>query len=185
VVYVDNDPIAVAQTELLLDRFGDPRRQIAVEADLRDPADLWQRAINTEVIDPGQPVALLLIAVLHLQQLDADGNEISVESVLKLSELLPTGSYAAISHITDDGVPVQVKATLAGLQRLYGRAGASNVVWRSRDRIASMLENLRIVEPGWTSATDWRPDQCGDREPAAAFPSGSDTVVWVGVGKKA
>lgn len=185
VVYVDNDPIAVAHAELLLDQYGDPRCQMTVEADLREPGDLWQRALDTEIIDQNQPIALLLVGVLHLQQLDAVGNEISVDSVSKLCELLPPGSYVAISHITDEGVPAHVQQTLSGLKHLYDTAGSSKVTWRSRTEIESMTDNLSMVAPGWTSATKWHPEETGPTAPTVSFPPASDSVIWVGVGKKA
>jgi hypothetical protein len=183
VVYVDNDPVAVAHAELALDSEGDPRRQTVVEADLRDPYDLWQRALDTEVLDPDQPVALLLVAVLHLQQLDFHGAEIGTESVERLRDLLPAGSYVAVSHTTDDGVSAEVATTLAGLKRLYDTSGAAAVRWRSRAEIAALVGDFRMLDPGWAWGAAWHPEDTGPTAPSSAFLPG-EPVVWSGVAEK-
>ncbi|HEX4700590.1 MAG TPA: SAM-dependent methyltransferase, partial [Pseudonocardiaceae bacterium] len=66
VVYIDNEPVAVAHSQMLLDQNGDPERHAAINADLREPDELWQRVRDTDVLDLTQPVALLLVAVLHV-----------------------------------------------------------------------------------------------------------------------
>jgi hypothetical protein len=71
VVYVDRDPVAVAHSRLLL--TDDPLSQV-VEADLRDPKDLLARPAVAELLRPGEPVAVLLVAVLHFVT-DADDPE--------------------------------------------------------------------------------------------------------------
>ena len=194
VVYVDNDPVAVAHAELLLDSEGDPRRQAVVEADLRDPYDLWRRVLDTELLDPDQPVALLLVSVLHLQQLDFSGAEIGAESVARLRDLLPAGSFVAVSHTTDDGVSAEAGDTLAGLKRFYNTSGAASVRWRSRAEIAELLGDLRMLDPGWTWAAAWHPEDTGPTAPRVEFLPGQhvsggaqrpmDAVIWSGVAEK-
>ncbi|AEV83273.1 hypothetical protein ACWT_2251 [Actinoplanes sp. SE50] len=61
IVYVDNDPTAVLYARDLL---GDDPRTVVVEADLRDPASVLSDP-GLRVIDPGRPVAILMLAVLH------------------------------------------------------------------------------------------------------------------------
>lgn len=186
VVYVDNDPVAVAHTQVLLDDEGDRRRHAVIKADLRDPEDLWQQALETGLIDRNRPVGLLLIGLLHLQQPDIDGNEMGPASVAKLRELLPFGSYVALSHVSHEDVSPEVGYILAGLQRMYDyRPGDGSVTWRSRAEIQDMLGDWHLVQPGWTSAIDWRPEDTGPHAPEIAFPATSSNVVWAGVAKKA
>jgi hypothetical protein len=47
VVYVDNEPVAVAHSHELLRKHGDPQRHAIVNADLRAPDPLWQRVRRT------------------------------------------------------------------------------------------------------------------------------------------
>jgi S-adenosyl methyltransferase len=192
VVHVDNDPIAVAHGELVLDRLGDRRRHAMLHADLRAPDALWHAATGTNLIDPRKPVALLLIGVLHIQQPDAMGTDIGPASVTRLCELLPHGSHVAISHMSDvasetasnPAVSSTVHTTLEGLRRAYRDMG-SDVTWRSRGEIESMLGSCQLVSPGWTTAAAWRPEQTGPRAPLVPLGSAVGSIVWSGVGKKA
>jgi len=183
VVYVDNDPVAVAHAQLILDQDGDPRRQAVVEADLRDPGDLWEQAVDTDLLDPDQPVALLLVALLHIEQPDASGIDIGPESVARLYDLLPAGSYVAVSHMTADGVPGEVRDKLLDLRHLYDPTCIS-VNWRSHAKIEALLDDLDVVEPGWQWVTEWRPEETGPNAPDVSFPSPAHAAVWAGVGQK-
>jgi O-methyltransferase involved in polyketide biosynthesis len=183
VVFVDNDPVAVAHTELFLDREADRRRHAVVDADLRDPENLWQQALNTEVLDKDQPVALLLVGMLHLRQPDADGTDIGPDSVAKLRELLPMGSYVAISHVSEEGLPDEVRAILAAIRRTYDESG-SYVTCRSHAEIESLLGDYRMIDPGWTAAVDWHPEETGPNAPVVTFPPSCNEIIWAGVGKK-
>lgn len=183
VVYVDNDPVAVAHAQLLLDQEGDPDRHAIVGADLRDPDDLWQQAVDTDLLDPDQPVALLLVALLHIEQPDASGIDIGPESVARLYDRLPAGSYVAVSHMTNDGVPGDVSDKLLDLRHLYAPTCIS-VNWRSHAKIEALLDDLDVVEPGWQWVTEWRPEETGPNAPAVAFPSPAHAAVWAGVGQK-
>jgi tRNA(Arg) A34 adenosine deaminase TadA len=174
VVYADHDPIAVAHAELALDAHGDPRRHAVIEADLRAPEELWQRVLDTELLDSGEPVAVLLIAVMHLRQPDAFGREVGPEAIAALRDLLPRGSHLAISHTTDDGADDAARDTLTGLQNLYDQCGGAGVTWRSRTDIAALLGDFRPVGPGWATANEWH---CGT-------PVTGGSAVWAGLGTK-
>lgn len=184
VIYVDHDPVAVAHAEMLLSETGDPRRHVILEGDLRDPENLWQQVIDTELFDLNKPVALLLIAVLHLQQLDIHENEIGPASARKLRNRLSEGSYIAVSHVTDEGVPSDVAEALAGLKELYDASGGGKVTWRSHKDISAMLDDLDMLEPGWISATEWHPEDAEPDAPQLRIPPSSRGAVWAGVGRK-
>jgi S-adenosyl methyltransferase len=183
VVYVDNDPIAVAHGEVILDRDGDHRRHVMLEADLRAPEALWSNAVATKLIRPDEPVALLLIAVLHIQQLDSTGKDIGPSSVARLRDLLPSGSYVAMSHVSNDTTTPAERATLEGLRRVYAGTG-NDVTWRSRKEIESMLGSYRLLTPGWTTAPAWRPEETGPGAPLMPVRPLAGTMVWSGVGRK-
>src|SRR4051794_15890035 len=62
VVYVDNDPVAVAQARSLLE---DDERVAVAQADLRDPEALLADPHVAGHLDLGEPVAILLVSILH------------------------------------------------------------------------------------------------------------------------
>lgn len=183
VVYVDNEPVAVAHAEALLDQEGDDRRHAVIEADLRAPDELWRKALDTELLDTSEPIAMLIIAVLHVQQPDHTGREVGPDAVARLRAFLPGGSYVAISHATDDGVPPDIAPGLADIKKLYD-SSSSKVIWRKHEEIEALLGDYEVVEPGWCWTSEWHPEESGSNAPAITFPAPNYAIVWAGVGKK-
>ena len=62
VVYVDTDPVAVAHSRLIL---GGNERATVIHEDLRRPGEILEHPDVRQLIDFDQPVALMLVAVLH------------------------------------------------------------------------------------------------------------------------
>ena len=62
VVYADYDPVVARHAEALL---GDSLTAAVVRADLREPWDLLARPTVRTLINLAEPVAILLVAVLH------------------------------------------------------------------------------------------------------------------------
>nr|WP_245614462.1 SAM-dependent methyltransferase [Actinokineospora inagensis] len=181
VVYVDNDPVVVAQARVLLERTGDPVRHAAVAADLRAPDVLWQRIADSGVVDIGQPLALLVIAVLNVRQPDpATGSDVGPVSVARYRELLPVGSYLAVSHFTADGVPPDVAADLRLVKRFYEESGTS-LISRDRAEIAALFGDFDLVAPGLVWTPDWHPEYDDETEP---FSSPAHSATLAGVGRK-
>jgi S-adenosyl methyltransferase len=70
VVYVDNDPIVLAHARALLTSSPEGRTAY-IDADLREPEKILASPAVSETLDLSQPVALMLVAVLHFL-VDAD-----------------------------------------------------------------------------------------------------------------
>lgn len=184
VVYVDHEPVAVAHSQVLLDKHGDPERHAVINADFRNPDKLWQRAIETGVLDLEQPIAILLIAVLHVQQPGAEGEDISPQVMTRYRELLPPGSYLALSHITDDGVPEGLEEHLAGIKRMYD-SSSSPVIWRTREQIKDLFGGFEMMPPGMAWTFDWHPeDRSPNHSPELDFSTSEESAIWAGVGRK-
>lgn len=173
-VYVDNEPVAVAHSELLLERHGDPHRHAIVNADLREPDQVWEQVMRTGVLDPQRPICLLAIAVLHFIQSDAEVER----TVRRYQELLPGGSYLGLSHITRDELDADLDAKVQAGVELYKQA-STPVRTRTRDELRGFLNGFRLVEPGVTWVSHWHD---GDR------PAGTDEahlgVFLGGLGRK-
>ena len=158
VVYVDNDKVVMTHARALLK--GTPQGETAyLEADLRDPDTILAGLDQAGVLDLSQPVALLLIAVLHFLT-DADHPYAQVACLL---EALPSGSYLALSHATTDPMPASTAATMRNL----GQSDHDRFQLRTRARIEPFLTGLELLDPGIVSVADWRPDP-GTTPPKAA-----------------
>jgi trans-aconitate methyltransferase len=158
VTYVDHDPVVVAHARALL---ADSPQVTVAQADLRYPRNLLTTSEVRDVIDLSQPVAVLLVAVLHFVPDDADPHGI----VRAITARLAPGSYVALSHVTADHLTLgAAKAARAA----YDGASAPGVP-RSRDDIARFLDGLEAVPPGVTDVTAWRPGRGHRRRPGPAL----------------
>jgi O-methyltransferase involved in polyketide biosynthesis len=169
VVYVDNDPMVLAHARALL-ASAPEGRTACIQADLRSPLDIVSSPVVRSVLDFSQPVALMLIAVLHFLQ-DEDKPEAVLSTLL---DALPPGSYLAASHLTSEHEP----DGLAAGQRLYRKAGIP-MQTRDADEFASLaFSGLELVPPGVVLASEWRPDSDAPR------PSPAEVSCYGGVARK-
>ncbi|MFB7471768.1 SAM-dependent methyltransferase [Kitasatospora sp. NPDC056184] len=147
VVYVDRDPVAVAHSRLLLE--DDPGSSV-VQADVRDVEDLMSRPEVTALLAAGEPVAVLLVAVMHFVQ-DAED---PWKLIAVIRDALPPGSALILSHASLEGRPDQAEDH----QRLY-RMTPTPLTMRTHEQITAMFEGFELVEPGVVYLPQWRPDQ--------------------------
>lgn len=184
VVYVDNDPVAVAHSRVLLERGGAADRHAVVQADLRAPDQLWRRVAETGRLDLGRPLALLLVAVLHIRQPGPGaGEDLGPAAVARYRALLPPGSHLALSHITDEGVPPERARGLAALKKLYDDSG-NPVLWRPRGAIRELFGDFTLVPPGITWTPLWHPEDVDPDDPEVAFSSPGESAFLAGVARK-
>ncbi|MER6693847.1 SAM-dependent methyltransferase [Streptomyces minutiscleroticus] len=144
VAYVDNDPIVKTHADALL---GDSSATSIVLADLRDPRAVLDHPDVRRVIDFDEPVALLLVAILHFLS-EADEPE---RVVATLRDALPAGSFLVLSHATGDF------ADRSGAQAVYNDATATMNL-RNRAEVERFFDGFDLVEPGLAQVPFWRPD---------------------------
>jgi hypothetical protein len=165
IVYVDNDPIVLLHAQTLL-RSTAAGACDYIQADLRDPARILSEAGRT--LDFGQPVALMLLAILQFISDDEDPWGL----VAQLMAPLPPGSYLVISHPTDDFNPNRQGESI---QR-YNERVAEQATLRGHDETARFFAGLELVEPGVVAVAKWRPNS----DVEADRPSS----MWCGVARK-
>ncbi|GAA4974891.1 SAM-dependent methyltransferase [Actinoplanes utahensis] len=146
VIYVDIDPVAVAHSRTIL---RDDPYTVVVCADLREPADLLDRARATGLLDFSRPVAILLAGVVHFLPDSDDPAAI----IGRLRDAVCPGSYLLLSHVTGDGQPPEVLAA-------YDLSGQTDSALRLRSRaeLARYFDGFTLVDPGLVFLTTWRPE---------------------------
>jgi hypothetical protein len=159
VVYVDVEPVAAQHTRALI--RDDPRVGV-VQADLRDIPAVLHDPVTRDLIDFAQPVAILLLAVLHFVP-DADD---PYTMVATYRDRTSAGSYLAISHGSQQDQPATAVAGMKQGEQVYQRT-ATPFVNRTRDQIAALFTGYDLVEPGLVPLPRWRPDT-GDEPDADA-----------------
>jgi hypothetical protein len=169
VVYVDNDPIVHVHANALLTGSGATG---VVLADLRDPAAILADPGLRALIDFTQPVALLLVAILHF----ITDHEDPAGIMATLRDALPDGSYLTLSHATLDFHPPEVARQAVAT---YENATAPFVP-RPLTQVTAFFDGFHLVEPGLVQAPLWRPDSRPPR------PRDLEKIgIYVGVGRKA
>jgi len=165
IVYVDNDPLLLAHARALL--TSSPEGATAyLDADLRDTGKILAHAAGT--LDFSQPVAIMLIAVLHYIPDLAEARDI----VARLLAAVPPGSFLAISHAGSDLFPHEIAAFEKSLnEHLPG----DRHVARPREDVSLFFAGTALLTPGVVRVSEWRP---ATPEPAA------HTTLWGGVGRK-
>jgi hypothetical protein len=141
-----------------------------IDADLRDVDAILASPQLREVLDLDRPVALLLVAIMHFVP-DADEPYAITKRLL---DMLPSGSYLALSHLTGDFDP----QAWEGVAAVYRRSGVTMQV-RSRPDVERFFDGLTLVEPGVQSVPRWRPDPGADDGPTDA-----EVSVYGGVARK-
>jgi S-adenosyl methyltransferase len=119
VVYADNDPLVLAHARALLTSSPEGRTAY-IQADLRDPEVILSSPTVREVLDFSQPIALMIVAVLHFVHDEFK----PATAIATLLDALPSGSYLAASHVTGEHLPAQATAQTAS------RAGRSQLLRR-------------------------------------------------------
>ncbi|MFK3984454.1 SAM-dependent methyltransferase [Micromonospora sp. NPDC050397] len=152
VVYVDSEPVAVAHARALLRNV--PTAD-AIQGDIRYPARILGHDQTRYLIDFDQPVAMLLVSVLHFVPGDVAG------VVDALRQRMVAGSYLIVSHAS----PVVATAQTRSVEQLYART-STPLYLRGRDEIRALFGDLALVHPmvdgaapaDLTPVPCWRPD---------------------------
>jgi S-adenosyl methyltransferase len=151
VAYVDVDPVAIAHSKAIL---AGNENTMVIQADLRDPARILADLAAGQLIDLGQPVGLLLVAVLHFIADDEDPWQL----VATLRDALAPGSYLAVGHATDAGNREVAQA----FEKVYNASVSTQVHVRSRADILRFLDGFELIDPGLVYIPQWRLDTPGD-----------------------
>jgi hypothetical protein len=169
VLYVDNDPIVMTHSRALT--IGTPEGRTGyVEADVRDPEAILGHPELRAVLDLREPVALLLVAVLHFLHDD----DLAVSAVSQLLAALPAGSYLVASNLTLDYAPPE---QIAKHEELLA-SGRTDARARDNSEFGRFFAELDVVDPGIVAVSDWRPER-SDR------PTAADVAIYGAVGRKA
>jgi S-adenosyl methyltransferase len=163
VLYMDDDP--AVGNHILARLTGDTAGSGYAEADLRHPEELLAAAARK--LDFDRPVAVMLIAVLHLIADAEDPHGI----VARLMADMPAGSYLMLCHPAID----QYAGAAEAMARL-NRAMEQQRTLRAYGDVERFFTGLDLLPPGLVRPSQWRPDS----QEEAARPS----AAWVGVGRK-
>jgi hypothetical protein len=161
VVYVDNDPVVLTHARALLTSSPEGACDY-IDSDFRDTEAIITGAAKT--LDFKQPVAVMLLAVLHFI---ADSDD-PWGTVARLMAAVPTGSYLVVSHALREDLTGN---QLEGLNAVYAETKSGGVTQRSLPDITRFFTGLELAQPGLVEISSWRPDLASE-PPRALFYGG-------------
>ncbi|MFB9356809.1 SAM-dependent methyltransferase [Actinoplanes nipponensis] len=172
VVYVDIDPHAVSESLELLEgnQFA-----TAIRADVREPQAILDHPRVRGLLDFDQPIALLLVAVLHFVE---DSDEVR-DIVTTFRSALAPGSHLVVAHATIDELIVDERRW-EKTQKDYRQQTTTSLVPRKKSDVVRFFDGFEMVEPGLVWLNAWRPepdmvDEFKDEPERSSF--------YVGVGR--
>jgi SAM-dependent methyltransferase len=149
VVYVDNEPVAVAHSELILQSN---ENATVLQGDLRKPETVLDHAETRRMLDLTRPVAVLTTAVMHFVSDEANPAAL----IARYRAAMAPGSYLVLSHATADA-----SANVADAVKLYENSQNPGYL-RTKAQVAAMLADFDLVEPGVVFVPEWRPESPED-----------------------
>jgi len=167
VVYVDYDSVVCAHSRAIL---GNDDNVTVVQADVRAPETLLAELHGH--VDFDQPVAFLLLAVLHFVPDENPDGAGAYQIIERLREVSAPGSHLVVSHGTD----AKPDTTPEALE-IYNRATAA-LSLRTHAEISRFFDGYELLEPGLVFPREWRPVD----EPL--FGAQDTSIGYVGVGRK-
>lgn len=151
VLYVDNEHVAVAHSQLILENN---ENAAMIHADIAKPLLVLQDPATRRLLDFDRPIGLLAITIGHyvLEEQDPRG------VFAAYREAVAPGSYLALTHLTDDfAAQAELTETM--------KASQNRIAARTRSDVLTFFGDFALVEPGLVTTSRWRPERPGDVRP--------------------
>jgi hypothetical protein len=173
VLYVDNDPIVAAHGRALLE---DNEYSRLVMTDLTKPDEVFDNPVVSEFLDFDRPIALIQCSTIHHVS-DADGPH---DIMKRYRELLPAGSYLALTHFFDPEDDDTGTALARYIEEVFTKDNSmGSGYFRKQAEIEAFFGDLELLPPGVTRLNDWWPDG-----PSLRPHTAEDEIVIGGVARK-
>jgi hypothetical protein len=150
VVYVDNDPLILAHSRMLLE--GEDRSHF-VAADIFKPVEVLHNEEIRAWIDFDRPLVLLQLGTLHHY---SGAREAPAQIMAEYIHALPSGSYVVISHFLD---PENEHSGVArAMESMFLHSPMGTGTFRTKAEVLDLFDGLELINPGLTRCADWSPD---------------------------
>lgn len=188
VICVDNESVAVHATEEAIQR--DPERYKHIEviqADFTNPHAIFQHPYVQAILNPSQPVGILMVAVLHFLKSADQARDV----VRRYMSWAAHGSYLAVSVAAADAAPPWQQAQLDQFVKKYENS-SSRLYLRGHDEVRSWLTGLSLVSPSsgrrdsaarLAHLPDWLPEDI-EPQPDSMNTNNAHYCAWCGVAQK-
>jgi S-adenosyl methyltransferase len=146
VLYIDYDPVVAD----FMRGLPHPPEVRVITHDLREPWSIINDPVTAGLIDWGEPVALLMVSILHFIAPEENPGEI----IATFRDQLAPGSYLVICHASDGENP----DAAAEAPRAF-RTATSGLTMRGPGEIEALFAGFELVPPGLVTSTEWGTDE--------------------------
>jgi hypothetical protein len=167
VLYVEYETVAVTHSQLLLE---DNDHAAIVQADITRPDDVLNAADTQRLLDFHEPVGVLAVTIGHYIPDDAD----PVGMFARYRDAVPTGSYLALTHLTNDFAAIRSEEIIETMSRTNDQVSP-----RSRDQVLALFGDFELVPPGLVTTSQWRPDTA-----TTSSTDPEEDGLYAGIGRK-
>lgn len=154
VAYVDIDPVVAQEGRKLVAANPDVS---FLCADLRAPEQVLDSPEVRDTLDLSEPVAVLVLDVLHFVPDDAEPHKV----LTTYMDALTPGSYLGLSHTCRD--PFML-AAVGMFGSMYGDQALPAFTFRYPEQVVSFFDGMEIVAPGVLPIPLWEPDPDSDED---------------------
>jgi len=150
VVYVDNEPIAVAHSEIVL-QDNDYADMVQADAEFAD--DVLEHPTTESLLDFGKPAMVVMALFVHF--IPDERNPAAL--IAEYRDALAPGSYLAISSGTSE----KQGEEMTRAREMYAKSGTP-VIHRTREELIALMDGFEIIDPGVVFTPEWRPEHPND-----------------------
>jgi len=147
IVYVDIDSLVSTHADALM---AGPY-VVTLRADVREPDQVLGDPRVRDLLDFGQPVAIMFMCVLHCLWDREDPWGV----VGRFRDAVVPGSYLALTHMTREAHPEAADGLFRMTQELHWN---TPLISRERAGIERFFDGFTLVEPGLVAPVQWHPE---------------------------
>ena len=147
VVYIDIDPMVSSHASARMAGSN----VVTLRADLREPEQVLGDPQVRELLDFGQPIGVMFACVLHCLWDSEDPWAV----VRQFGDAVPSGSYLALSHMTNETHPEGAQALFQMTQDLHWN---TPLISRAAGGHPAPVRRVHAGGAGPGAAARWRPD---------------------------
>ncbi|MBO0852815.1 MAG: SAM-dependent methyltransferase [Nocardia sp.] len=143
---IDYDPVVFAHTNAMYNGVPGVTTMLG---DFRNPDDIIDRLPGEAGIDLAEPIAILLVGVLHFVLEDEDPGA----AMSRFREAMTPGSYVAFTHGATESDETWVDQTITDTV-----GSTAQFIFRSRADVADIFKGFDLLDPGVAPIQHWLSD---------------------------
>ncbi|HEX5689038.1 MAG TPA: SAM-dependent methyltransferase, partial [Roseiflexaceae bacterium] len=168
VAYIDNDPLVVRLSQMLLKEEHVEKQAVTVLGDASDPEAIFADPVIANLFDFEQPIAILCFGLLYFFPEAQDVTRI----IQAIYNRMAPASYLAFSHLDFEALSDD---SAEEARRIY-EGSVTRIQPRTIAELTTLFKDFEMVDPGIVYISSWRPKPAIEDDPFKQHPEQSSVV---------